>query len=78
MTWNLRLVNMGGEEPWVELREVFYDHIGKPIGHTTALVSGENVEEVKIYLTRAVEALDKPIVTFGKENGHIGKDSEGE
>jgi hypothetical protein len=69
---------MGEDEPWVELREVFYDHIGKPIGHTTALVSGENVEEVKIYLIRAVEALDKPILTFGKENGHIGKDSEGE
>ena len=78
MTWNLRLVNMGGEEPWVELSEVFYDHIGKPIGHTTALVSGETVEEVKFYLTRAVKALDKPILTFGKENGNIGKDSEGE
>ena len=78
MTWNLRLVNMGVEDPWVELREVFYDHIGKPIGHTTALVSGENVEEVKIYLTRAVEALDKPILTFGNKNGNIGKDSEGE
>ena len=78
MTWNLRLVNMGGDEPWVELREVFYDHVGKPMGHTTALVSSENVEEIKIYLTRAVEALDKPILTFGKENGNIGKDSEGE
>ena len=78
MTWNLRLVNMGGDEPWVELREVFYDHIGKPIGHTTALVSGENIDEIKTYLIRAVEALDKPILTFGKENGHIGKDSEGE
>jgi hypothetical protein len=78
MTWNLRLVNMGGDEPWVELREVFYDHVGKPIGHTPALVSGENIDEIKTYLIRAVEALDKPILTFGKENGHIGKDSEGE
>jgi len=77
MTWNLRLVNMGGDEPWVELREVFYDHVGKPIGHTTALINGENIDEVKTYLIRAVEALDKPILTFGKENGNIGKDSEG-
>ena len=78
MTWNLRLVNMGGDEPWVELREVFYDHVGKPIGHTPALVSGENIDEIKTYLIRAVEALDKPILTFGKENGNIGKNSEGE
>jgi len=42
------------------------------------LVSGETVEEIKFYLTRAVEALDKPILTFGKENGNIGKDFEGE
>ena len=77
MTWNLRLVNMGGDDPWVELREVFYDHVGKPIGHTTALVSGENIDEIKTYLIQAVEALDKPILTFGKENGNIGKDSEG-
>jgi len=67
MTWNLRLVNMGGEEPWVELREVFYDEIGKPIGHTTALVSGETVEEVKFYLSKAIEGLDKPILTFVSE-----------
>ena len=78
MTWNLRLVNMGGDEPWVELREVFYDHVGKPIGHTPALVSGENIDEIKTYLIRAVEALDKPILTFGKENENIGKNSEGE
>ena len=78
MTWNLRLVNMGGNDPWVELREVFYDHVGKPIGHTLALVSGENIDEIKTYLIRAVEALDKPILTFGKENGNIGKNSEGE
>jgi len=78
MTWNLRLVNMGGDEPWVELREVFYDHKGNLLGHTTATISGENIDEVKTYLAWAVEALDKPILTFGKENGHIGKDIEGE
>ena len=47
MTWNLRLVNMGGDDPWVELREVFYDHKGNLLGHTTATISGENMDEIK-------------------------------
>ena len=68
MTWNLRLVEMVEEEcqddPCVEIREVYYDQLGKPLGHTRATVSGESVEEVRRYLTWALEALDKPILTF--------------
>jgi hypothetical protein len=44
--------------------EVFYDHKGNLLGHTTATISGENMDEVKTYLTWAVEALDKPISTI--------------
>ena len=70
MTWNLRLVEMMAEgcqdERYIEIREVFYDQVGKPLGHTTATVGGENVEEIKQYLTWALEALDKPILTFKK------------
>jgi len=70
MTWNLRLVDMSNEEypddPYIEIREVFYDQLGKPLGHTIATVSGENAEEIRQYLTWALEALDKPILTFKK------------
>ena len=70
MTWNLRLVSMGDqdfeEDPYVEIREVFYDTLGKPLGHTTATMSGEDAAEVKQYLMWALEALDKPVLTFGE------------
>ena len=68
MTWNLRLVNMTTpeypDEIYVEIREVFYDTLGKPLGHTTATMSGEDAKEIKQYLTWALEALDKPVLTF--------------
>ena len=70
MTWNLRLVEIVAEgcqdERYIEIREVFYDQVGKPLGHTIATVGGENAEEIKQYLTWALEALDKPILTFKK------------
>ena len=70
MTWNLRLVQMSNDEcldeEYIEIREVFYDNLGKPLGHTRATAGGENVEEVRQYLTWALEALDKPVLTFGE------------
>jgi len=70
MTWNLRLVQMSNDERlngvYIEIREVFYDNLGKPLGHTRATAGGENVEEVRQYLTWALEALDKPVLTFGE------------
>ena len=69
MTWNLRLVSMGDEDfcedPYVEIREVFYDTLGKPLGHTTATMSGEDAAEIRQYLMWALEALDKPVLSFG-------------
>jgi hypothetical protein len=69
MTWNLRLVNIVSDEypdeKYVEIREVFYDSIGEPLGHTTATMGGEDTKEIKTYLMWALEALDKPILNFG-------------
>jgi hypothetical protein len=70
MTWNLRLVSMEDEdfpeEPYVEIREVYYDQIGKPLGHCLAAMGGKDIAEIKQYLLWAIEALDKPVVTFGE------------
>jgi len=80
MTWNLRLVEMVAEEcqdeRYIELREVFYDQLGKPLGHGSATVGGENVEEIRQYLTWALEALDKPVLNFGDDDGDIGQDTQ--
>ena len=66
MTWNLRLVDMteSPDEPYIEIREVFYDQVGKPLGHTTATMGGEDQKEIRTYLGWALEALDKPILKF--------------
>jgi len=70
MTWNLRLVKMESEEfpdeKYVEVREVYYDQLGKPLGHCTASMGGEDAKEIKQYLMWAMEALDKPTLTFGE------------
>jgi len=82
MTWNLRLVEMVADDcqdgRYIELREVFYDQLGKPLGHTVATAGGENAEEIKQYLTWALEALDKPILTFGDDDEDRSQDNQGE
>jgi len=68
MTWNLRLVNLTDPDypdvQYFEIREVFYDQLGKQLGHTTATMGGENKDEIKHYLQWALEALDKPVLKF--------------
>jgi hypothetical protein len=63
---------------YMEIREVYYDQIGKPLGHCRATAGGEDAEEVRQYLTWALEALDKPVLTFGESNGNISQDNQGE
>lgn len=70
MTWNLRLVEMTDPEfpddPYIEIREVFYDQMGKPLGHSAATMGGADKEEIKQYLKWGMEALDKSILHFGE------------
>jgi hypothetical protein len=54
------------DECYIEIREVYYDQLGKPLGHCRATSGGADVEEVRRYLTWALEALDKPILKFGE------------
>jgi len=78
MTWNLRLVNMSNPyEDYFEIREVFYDTMGKPIGHSKAAIGGEDRVEVYRYIELAQEAMDKPILKFAK-NENTSKDTERE
>lgn len=72
MTWNLRLVMMVGahEEPYMELREVFYDDQGVPVGHSRATVGGETLDEVQEYLERVRGGIMKPIL---RQEDFVGK-----
>jgi len=77
MTWNLRLVNMSNAyEDYFEIREVFYDTMGKPIGHSKAAIGGEDRLEVDRYIELAKLALDKPIIKFA-DHENTSKDTEG-
>jgi hypothetical protein len=66
------------DDLYIEIREVYYDQLGKPMGHCRATAGGEDVKEVRQYLTWALEALDKPVLTFGGSHGNISKDNQGE
>ncbi len=70
MTWNLRMVDVtdkDADQKCIEICEVYYDNLGKPMGYSTATMCGENAGELKVYLTWAIDALNKPILTF-KDN----------
>jgi len=65
MTWNLRLVNMSSPyEDYFEIREVYYDNMGKPVAHSKAAIGGEDRLEVDRYIELAKLALDKPVIKF--------------
>ena len=68
--WNYRIVKIKEEETqdeWLEIREVYYDTLGKPMGHCTATVGGETVQEIKDALDMMSKALDKAVLKFNKE-----------
>ena len=78
MTWNLRLVNMSNPyEDYFEIREVYYDTMGKPIGHSSAAIGGKDRLEVDRYIELAKLALDKHILKFA-DNEDTSKDTERE
>jgi hypothetical protein len=54
-------------EKYVEIREVYYDQIGKPLGHSAATMGGKDKHEIEQYLIWAMEALNRPILNF-KDN----------
>jgi hypothetical protein len=71
MTWNLRVVMLSDYQGdlYFELREVFYNDEGIPVGHTRATVGGDTIDEMEEYLDRAKEALAKPTMRGGDFTG---------
>jgi hypothetical protein len=61
-------------EDYFEIREVFYDTMGKPIGHSKAAIGGEDRLEIDRYIELAKLALDKPILKFA-DNENSSKDN---
>ena len=63
MTWNYRVIKTtDGDNPWYEIREVYYDQVGKPMGHCSATAGGETVDEIKECMKMMESALTKAVI----------------
>ena len=64
MSWNYRIVRFDGafDEPYFELKEVYYDRDGKPTGYCDATVVGETFEEVISVLDLMKEGATRAIL----------------
>ena len=73
MHWNYRVVFMEDDkwgDQWHELREVFYNEAGEPVGHSATTVMGDSPEEINECLQNMGEAVTKPVM---KRNDFVGK-----
>jgi len=73
-SWNHRVVDMSTEndgDPLVELREVFYDRNGIPVGHGGPSVMSETMEGLREVVDRMKEALDQPVLTPEDFRGEV-------
>jgi hypothetical protein len=65
MTWNVRVVkSTDNGESILQLAEVYYNTLGKPMGYCKASAVGESVDELHTYVDWMKEALAYPIIEF--------------
>ena len=64
-SWNHRVVDMTAEnegDPLFEIREVFYNRDGIPVGHGGPSVMSETMEGLREVVDRMKEALERPVL----------------
>lgn len=65
MTWNIRLVQSTTEfGEYYELREVYYNEVGQPCGHTPIHANGESRQELTDYIAKMQKAMTLPTLSF--------------
>ena len=70
--WNYRLVqwqNDDDNEEFIELREVYYDAKGLPVGHCAATIAGETIKELHDVMDMMRIAFTKPVLKEYQFNG---------
>ena len=63
--WNYRVVKTKDEEDQeevLEIREVYYDQLGKPMGHYGATITGDTLGEIETVLQMMTQSLERAIV----------------
>lgn len=82
MHWNYRVVFMEDDkwgDQWHEVREVFYNEKGEPVGHSGTTVMGDDVNEILRCLKMMTLASDRPVLKredFVGEFVDLDKDEE--
>jgi hypothetical protein len=74
--WNYRLVqwqDTGESEEFIELREVYYDAKGLPVGHSATTIAGDTIKELHDVMDMMAIAFTKPVL---KEYDFKGLDHE--
>jgi len=72
MHWNYRLIDLAhenGNEPWVEIHEVFYEDDGSLMGYAPATLGSETPQDLKQTLEWMLLALDKPVLKVSDFKG---------
>lgn len=72
MTWNHRVmrhesgpIGFCDDGCWYGIHEVYYDEQGNVDGYTKdALVTGDNIEDLKWALQKMLECLEKPVLEY--------------
>lgn len=70
MHWNYRVVFMEDDkwgDQWHELREVFYNEKGEPVGHSGTTVMGADVAEVIECLEKMLKDIKEKAVMNPKD-----------
>jgi len=63
--WNYRVVEMNDEEMgenWLEISEIYYDQLGKPMGYCKATAGGETLGEIETVLQMMSQSLERAII----------------
>lgn len=74
MYWNYRRVDIAppdAEEPWLEIREVYYDDNHIPTGHCSTATGGEDEQTLLETYKLMAEAFDFPILNLNDFKGYI-------
>ena len=65
--WNYRVIKTTNEvtkEDSLELREVYYNAVGKPMGHCPAILGGETIQEMTEIIIMMSKSFWKYFIDF--------------
>lgn len=80
MYWNHRVVDLSKDndgEQWLSIQEVYYNDKNEPCGYCDPCLGGNDMEEIKLQLSRFSECLNHPILNAETDfNNKFTEDDE--